>query len=427
MLMHYENSLDFARKQDEADPLKKYRDRFYIPQVNGKDCYYFTGNSLGLQPKSVRNFVEEELKAWEMLGVGGHFEGQPKPWVGYHKLSKEALARLAGGKPMEVVSMNSLTVNLHLLMVSFYKPTAQRYKIICEAGAFSSDQYMLESQLKFHGYDPDEALIELRPRQGEQTLRQEDIEKAIRSHGDSLALVLMGGVQYYTGQFFNLKAITKTTHEAGALAGFDLAHAFGNVSLSLHHWGVDFATWCSYKYLNSGPGNVSGIFVHERFAEAPELNRFAGWWGCHEAERFLMKKGFEAMPGADGWQLSNVNIIATAAHLASLEIFHEAGMEALRTKSLKLTGFMEFVINERSGEEGIFEIITPKNPEERGCQLSIFCHKNGKALFKALTAEGVVADWREPHVIRVAPVPLYNTFEDVYQFGEILKKALAKG
>lgn len=424
--MPYENSLSYARQLDQEDPLKDYRERFYIPQVNGKDSYYFTGNSLGLQPKTVRDYVEEELKGWETLGVEGHFEAHSKPWAEYHKFSKGALAKIVGAKPVEVVSMNSLTVNLHLLMVSFYQPTRDRYKIICEAGAFPSDQYMFESQLKFHGLDPNEALIELAPRAGEQTLRQEDIEKAISDCGDELALVLMGGVQYYTGQFFDLKAITKAGHAVGALVGFDLAHAFGNVPLQLHDWGVDFATWCSYKYLNSGPGNVSGIYVHERFADDERLNRFAGWWGHNESERFLMKKGFRAMPGADGWQLSNVNVISTAAHLASLEIFHEVGMEALRTKSLRLTGYMEFLINELSGDQNTFEIITPAEPKSRGCQLSIFCHQHGKALFQALTDEGVIADWREPNVIRVAPVPLYNTFEDVYHFARILKESLAK-
>jgi len=424
--MKFENSLSFAQKMDAEDPLRSYRDHFHIPQVNEKDSYYFTGNSLGLQPKSVRGFIEEELKGWETLGVEGHFDGHSKPWAHYHKFSKEALAKIVGAKPLEVVSMNNLTVNLHLLMVSFYRPTSTRYKIICEAGAFPSDQYMFESQLKFHGLNPDEALIEISPRDGEHTLRTEDILAEIKSTGDALALVLIGGVQYYTGQFFDLKTITSAGHEVGALVGFDLAHAFGNLPLSLHDWDVDFATWCSYKYLNSGPGNVSGVYVHERFAEDDSLNRFAGWWGHNESERFLMKKGFKPMPGADGWQLSNVNVISTAAHLASLEIFDEVGMDALRVKSLKLTGYMEFLVNELSGEDQVFEIITPSNPAERGCQLSIFCHKNGKLLFDALTQEGVISDWREPNVIRVAPVPLYNTFEDVYHFTRILRESLEK-
>ncbi len=422
--MNFENSLSFAQQLDSADPLKSYRDQFHIPQVNGKDSYYFTGNSLGLQPKTARSFIEEELKGWETLGVEGHFASNRRPWAEYHKFSKEAISRIVGAKPLEVVSMNNLTVNLHLLMVSFFKPTSTRYKIICEAGAFPSDQYMFETQLKFHNLNPDKALIELKPRAGEHTLRTEDILSKIEETGDELALVLIGGVQYYTGQFFDLKSITEAGHKAGAKVGFDLAHAFGNVPLALHDWGVDFATWCSYKYLNSGPGNVSGIYIHERFANDDSLDRFAGWWGHNESERFLMEKGFKPMAGADGWQLSNVNVIATAAHLASLEIFDKVGISALREKSLKLTGYMEFLINQLSGDDQVFEIITPSNPEERGCQLSIFCHKNGKALFDALTKEGVIADWREPNVIRVAPVPLYNTFEDVFHFARILRENL---
>ena len=425
--MSFENSLQFARTLDATDSLNACRDLFHIPQIHGRDSYYFTGNSLGLQPKTVRRFVEEELKSWEMLGVRGHFEVHSKPWAYYHKLSKEALGQLTGAKPMEVVSMNSLTVNLHLLMVSFYRPVGGRYKIICEAGAFPSDQYALESQLKFHDLNPKEALIMLAPRKGEQTLRLEDIIAAIEDTGEALALILMGGVQYYTGQFFDLKSIAEAGHKVGATVGFDLAHAIGNVPLSLHDWEVDFATWCSYKYLNSGPGNVSGIFVHEKYAASHNLNRFAGWWGHCESERFLMEKQFQPMKGADGWQLSNVNVIATAAHLASLEIYDHVGMEALRAKSLKLTAYMEFLINELNREhKGIFEIITPKSPEDRGCQLSVFCHKNGKKLFEALTEAGVIVDWREPNVIRVAPVPLYNTFEDVYQFGYTLQKIVQK-
>uniref|UniRef100_UPI00404750DF kynureninase n=1 Tax=Roseivirga sp. TaxID=1964215 RepID=UPI00404750DF len=392
--MNYQNDLAFAKAQDAQDPLKEYRAQFYIPQVNGKDSFYFTGNSLGLQPKTARKFVEEEMKNWETLGVEGHFAKVKRPWMNYHKFSKEALAKIVGAKPIEVVTMNNLTVNLHLLMVSFYKPTATRFKVICEAGAFPSDQYMFETQLKFHGLNPE------------------------------LALILIGGLQYYTGQLFDMKSITEAGHKVGAIVGFDLAHAAGNVPLQLHDWKVDFATWCSYKYLNSGPGNVSGVFVNEKYANDPSLNRFAGWWGHDEKERFLMKKGFQPMPGADGWQLSNVNVISTAAHLASLEIYDKVGMEALREKSLKLTGYLEFLMKELSKVADIFEILTPSNPEERGCQLSIFFHKDGRRLFDALSKAGVIADWREPNVIRVAPVPLYNTFEDIYQFAAILKDNL---
>ena len=422
--MTYENTLAYAQYLDKNDPLRDYRNRFHIPKVNGKDSYYFTGNSLGLQPKTARTYIEEEMKGWETLGVEGHFASSKRPWMEYHKFSKDALARIVGARPIEVVSMNNLSVNLHLLMVSFFKPTKTRYKIICEAGAFPSDQYMFETQLKFHGLNPDEALIELKPRTGEHTLRAEDILSKIAEVGDELALVLIGGVQYYTGQLFDMKAITKAGQKAGAKVGFDLAHAFGNVPLQLHDWNVDFATWCSYKYLNSGPGNVSGIFVHERYANDSSLDRFAGWWGHNEKERFKMKKGFQPMPGADGWQLSNVNVISTASHLAALELFDEVGIEKLRKKSLKLTGYLEFLIKDIAGDSGIFEIITPSDPEQRGCQLSIFFHKDGRRLFDALAAAGVIADWREPNVIRIAPVPLYNRYEDVYQFAHILKKNL---
>lgn len=422
--MNFENSLSFAQKLDADDPLRSYRDQFYIPQVNGKDCFYFTGNSLGLQPKSARSFVEQEMKDWEMFAVEGHFKDSKRPWMYYHKFLKDSLAKLVGAKPIEVVSMNQLTVNLHLLMVSFYRPTKSKFKIIAEAGAFPSDQYMFETQIKHHGLNPDETLIELKPRTGEHNLRTEDIFSAIEEAGDELALVFLSGVQYYTGQFFDIKSITEAGHKAGAYVGWDLAHAMGNLPLELHGWDVDFATWCSYKYLNSGPGNVSGIFVHERFANDKDLPRFAGWWGQDEGSRFQMTKGFDPMPGADGWQLSNVNVISSAAHLASLEIFDAVGMEALREKSLKLTGYMEFLVNQLSGEDNIFEVITPSDPESRGCQLSIFCHKNGKALFDALASEGVISDWREPNVIRVAPVPMYNTFEDVFHFARLLRESL---
>ncbi|MBK6266607.1 kynureninase [Marivirga sp. S37H4] len=428
----YENSREFAQKMDQQDPLKNYRNEFHIPVINGKQVIYYTGNSLGLQPKRTRSFIEKELKDWELFGVEGHFN--PKKdniWYHFHTYSKKSLSAIMGAKPEEVVSMNNLTVNLHLLMVSFYRPTAKKYKIIVEAGAFPSDQYVFESQLNWHAYhggnklfDPKEALVEIAPRKGERNLRTEDIIETIQKHSGELALVLIGGVQYYTGQFFNLKAITEAAHKAGAYAGFDLAHAAGNINLKLHDWDVDFATWCTYKYLNSGPGNVSGIYVHERFGNNPEIPRFAGWWGHSEQERFKMKKGFIPMEGADGWQLSNVNIIGGAAHIASLEIFAEAGMEALRKKSVLLTGYLEYLIKEVNKEEKIFELITPENPEERGCQLSLLTLKYGKALFDELMNRGILGDWREPDVIRLAPVPLYNTFEEQYQFSKILKESL---
>jgi kynureninase len=430
----FENSLAYAQKMDQDDPLKAFRDEFHIPIIDGQKVIYYTGNSLGLQPKRTRSYIEKELKDWEIFGVEGHFnKNKDNIWYHYHEYGKKTIAHIVGAKPMEVVPMNNLTVNLHLLMVSFYKPTKKRYKIIVEAGAFPSDQYVFETQLKWHAqhgdeqlFDPKEALVEVSPRAGENTLKTEDILQTIATHGDEVALVLFGGLQYYTGQFFDLASITKAAHEVGALAGFDLAHAAGNVPLKLHDWDVDFATWCSYKYMNSGPGNVSGIYVHERFANQPDLIRFAGWWGHDEQERFKMEKGFKPMPGADGWQLSNGNVLATAAHLASLSVFEETGMEALRKKSIQLTGYLEYLILELNKSEEVFELITPSNPEERGCQLSLFTLKYGKALFDELMKRGVIGDWREPDVIRLAPVPLYNTFEEQFRLSEILKESIQK-
>lgn len=422
--MKFENSLSFARKLDQQDPLRSFRSRFQLPRVNGKTALYFTGNSLGLQPKTTKNFVNEELEDWAKLGVEGHMHAR-RPWLYYHKFTKKALARLTGAKPAEVVAMNQLTVNLHLMLVSFYNPAKERFKILTEHGAFSSDQYAFESQLKFHGLDPEQALIELKPRPGETVLRTEDILEAIHTHGPQLALVIFGGVQYYTGQFFDLKKITEATHRAGAMAGFDLAHAIGNVPLNLHKNDVDFAVWCSYKYLNAGPGAIAGAFVHERHAKNAALPRFAGWWGHHEGERFQMKKGFQPMAGVDGWQVSNVPILQSAALLASLEIFEEAGIKNLRAKSELLTGYLEFILREIDPARQHFELLTPVNPKERGCQLSVFMKHDGKKIFRKLSAAGVIADWREPDVIRVAPVPLYNTFEDVWKLGEVLKKSLS--
>ncbi|MBT1701270.1 kynureninase [Fulvivirgaceae bacterium PWU4] len=419
--MKFENSSSFARKLDQQDPLRSFRSRFLLPRVNGKTALYFTGNSLGLQPKTTKNFVNEELEDWAKLGVEGHVHAR-RPWLYYHKFTKKALARLTGAKPSEVVAMNQLTVNLHLMLVSFYNPTKERFKILTEHGAFSSDQYAFETQLKFHGHDPEQALIELKPRPGETVLRTEDILEAITTHGPQLALVIFGGVQYYTGQFFDLKKITEAAHRAGAMAGFDLAHAIGNVPLNLHKDDVDFAVWCSYKYLNAGPGAIAGAFVHECHAKNAALPRFAGWWGHNEAERFQMKKGFQPIAGADGWQVSNVPILQSAALLASLEIFEEASIKNLRAKSELLTGYLEFILREIDPARQHFELLTPVNPKERGCQLSVFMKQNGKKIFRKLTAAGVIADWREPDVIRVAPVPLYNTFEDVWRLGDILRQ-----
>ena len=415
----------FAKEMDQHDQLAHFRDRFHFPKVNGQEAIYLCGNSLGLQPKSVKDYLDRELANWANLAVDGHFHGEDA-WYHVRKKSKPAIAEIVGAQEHEVVAMNNLSVNLHLLMVSFYQPTNERYKIIVEAGAFPSDQYMLETQIKFHGLDPLDVLIELKPREGELTLRTEDIVEEILKQGDCLSLVNMAGLQYYTGQLFDMKAITDTAHSVGALAGFDLAHAAGNVLLSLHDWDVDFATWCSYKYMNSGPGNVSGIFVHERFAERPDLPRFAGWWGHDEGERFKMEKGFIPMYGADGWQLANSNVLALAAHQASLDIFQEAGIANLRAKSEKLTAYLEFLILEISGESGVLEIITPKNPLERGCQLSLHIHRGGKAVFDEWYNQGVVGDWRNPNVIRLAPTPLYNSFLDVFRFAQILEHSLKK-
>jgi kynureninase len=419
--MKFENNIRFAKSLDRNDPLREFRTQFLIPKVSGKNAIYMIGNSLGLQPKKTKQFVGAELEDWAKLGGEGHLQAR-RPWLHYHKFSKKALSKIVGAKPSEVVAMNQLTVNLHLMMVSFYRPQGKRFKIIAEAGAFSSDQYAFETQIRFHGLNPDDALIELKPRENQVTLTTSDILSAIQEHGSSVALVILGGVQYYTGQFFDIPAITKAAHEVGAIAGFDLAHAVGNVPLNLHDNKVDFAVWCSYKYLNAGPGAIAGAYVHERFANA-SLPRFAGWWGHQEAARFDMKKGFQPIDGVDGWQVSNVPILQSAALLASLEIFQKASMKALRKKSIYLTGYLEFLLNEIDRNHTMFEILTPSNPKERGCQLSIFMKRNGKKVFNALTRAGIIVDWREPNVIRVAPVPLYNTFEEVFRFVEIFGKA----
>jgi kynureninase len=419
--MKYQNTLAFAKQLDRQDPLKSFRSKFHLPVINGKSTIYFTGNSLGLLPKSTKKYIDEELQDWKSLGVEGHLHSR-RPWLYYHKFAKKVLASLVGAKPLEVVAMNQLTVNLHLMLVSFYRPTTTRYKILTEADAFPSDQYAFESQLKFHKRNPDEALIELKPREGEVTLRTSDIIKAIEENASEIALVIFGGVQYYTGQFFDIKKITEAAHKAGAVAGFDLAHAVGNVPLQLHKHNVDFAVWCSYKYLNSGPGSVAGAFIHERHANDFTLPRFAGWWGHNEKERFQMKKGFQPMTGVDGWQLSNFPVLSGAAHLASLEIFQEAGIKSLRKKSELLTGYLEFLLKQLEGYGKTFHILTPASPSERGCQLSIFVSKNGKKVFNYLLKNNVIADWREPGVIRVAPVPLYNTFEEVFRFADLFKK-----
>jgi len=411
--MIFKNELAFARKLDRADPLRSFRKNFLLPKG-----IYFTGNSLGLQPKTTRSFVTTELDDWATLGVEGHLHSK-RPWLYYHKFTKKSLAKLTGAKPQEVVAMNQLTVNLHLMLVSFYKPSGGRFKIITEAGAFSSDQYAFESHIRLHGLRPEVALVEIEPRPNEYALRTEDIIKVIKQNADQLSLVIFGGVQYYTGQFFDIQAITKAAHDAGAYAGFDLAHAIGNVRLSLHNDDVDFAVWCSYKYLNGGPGGVAVAFIHEKHFDNKDLPRLSGWWGHKEDERFQMKKGFIPMQGIDAWQLSNFPVLSGAAHLASLEIFDKVGMKKLRKKSELLTGYAEFLLKEIN--DGSFSIITPP---DRGCQLSILMKTNGQKVFDRLTKAGVLADWREPDVIRIAPVPLYNTFEEVWRFGQIFKNSL---
>ena len=407
---------------DAQDPLAKFRAQFHIPQHEGRDCIYFCGNSLGLQPKAVEGAMAQELADWKNLGVEGHFHGK-HPWMPYHEFVAENAAYVVGAKASEVVMMNGLTANLHLMMVSFYRPAKARYKILIEYTPFPSDIYAVQSQAKFHGFDPDDAIIEMKPRDGEHTLRQEDIEEVIAREGQSIALILIGGVHYYTGQFFDIARITEAGHKQGCMVGFDLAHAAGNVLLKLHDWNVDFACWCSYKYLNSGPGAVAGAFVHERHAKSFELPRFAGWWGNDKSVRFKMGPQFQPMAGAEGWQLSNPPIFALAPARVSLDIFREAGMENLRAKSTQLTGYLEFLLH--SLKLASLRIMTPANDAERGCQLSITVQGNGRKAFEALQKAGVVCDWREPDCIRVAPVPLYNSFTDVYRFVEIFKGAAA--
>ena len=416
-----ENTLQYAQEQDRNDPLQTYRDQFFIPQVNGKPAVYFTGNSLGLQPKTTGAYIQQELNDWAQLGVEGHFHAK-HPWLSYHEIFPEKLAPIVGALPAEIVVMNQLTVNLHLLMATFYHPGKERYKIICEAKAFPSDQYALESQVRWHGLNPEDAIVEVAPRAGEHTIRTEDILQAIQDNHAAVALVMFGGVNYYSGQVFDMGTITKAAHEAGAYCGFDLAHAAGNIKLDLHAWGADFACWCSYKYMNSGPGGVSGVFIHEKHITNTNLPRLAGWWGYEKKTRFLMDKGFKPIPTAEGWQLSNAPVLSMAAHKASVDIFAAAGMDNLIAKANKLFEYLIYIIDEinrRAGTQAI-EIITPRGAGEHGCQVSMLMQKDGKKIFQALMDNGVIADWREPNVIRIAPVPLYNNFEDIFRFGEIV-------
>ena len=423
--MTFQNTLSFAQRLDENDPLKAFRKKFLFPQHNGKDCIYFTGNSLGLQPKNAADEINIILNDWATLAVEGHFKASI-PWMHYHDQLTTLLSKIVGCLPNEVVVMNTLTVNLHLMMISFYRPTKQRYKIICETKAFPSDQYAFESQVRYHGFDPEDAIIEVKPRKGEHTLRTEDILATIEKHKNETALMLFSGINYYTGQFFNIQSITQAAHNAGAYAGFDLAHAAGNVELKLHDWNVDFACWCSYKYLNSGPGAVAGVYIHERFATDKNFPRFAGWWGNEKVTRFKMEKNFDAIASAEGWQLSTPPALLLAAHKASLDIFEEAGIENLHAKRKTLTAYLHFILNciNQKTNKKIIEVITPANEEEHGCQVSMLMQKNGNKIFDALSNEGVITDWREPNVIRAAPVSLYNSYEDVWRFGNIIEKML---
>ena len=417
------NYLDQARELDAQDALATFRERFHFPQFEGRPVLYFTGNSLGLQPTTVQQIVDEELADWRTFGVEGHMRSR-RPWFSYHQQFKEPLARLVGGLPHEVVAMNALTVNLHLMMVSFYRPTPTRNKVLIVGYEFPSDRYAVESQIRFHGYDPADCLVEIHPEEGSEELTDEQLSSAILGLGDSLALVHFSGVHYYTGQFFNLPMIVREAHAMGAFVGFDLAHAIGNVELQLHDWDADYAVWCSYKYLNSGPGGVGGAFVHERFADDASLPRLAGWWGNDEATRFTMPHAFEHSYGADGWQLSNAPVMNMAAHKASLDIFMEAGMDRISAKRESLTGFAERIIDDIIAHHEGIRILTPRDPSRRGAQLSIHFEEHGKTIFDALNKRGVVADWRNPSVIRIAPAPLYNTFEDVAQLGMLLEKIL---
>ena len=415
--MEFENTINYAREMDCHDPLKGFRNKFFIPEQNGAPMIYFTGNSLGLQPKSTRDYILQELEDWKNLGVEGHFQGK-NPWFYYHHFLNDKMAKIVGAKESEVVAMNTLSTNLNILMVSFYRPKGIRKKILIEQNAFPSDLYAVQQQIIFHGGDPKTDLIQVKADEKDYISTQKFLD-AIEAHKDSLALIMVGGVNYYTGQFFDIKTITAAAHKVGAIAGWDLAHAAGNVALSLHEWDVDFAAWCSYKYLNAGPGGVSGVFVHEKHGNNPELPRFGGWWGNDEKTRFSIPKVFVPQEGAAGWQMSNAQILPMAAFWASLAIFEEASMEALHKKSSLLTGYLVYLLKSIPQ----IDILTPLNENERGCQLSLTTSSDkGRGLFEYLQRNNIIADWREPNVIRVAPVPLYNTFEDVWRFVTTIKE-----
>jgi kynureninase len=429
--MRFENKISFSKQLDASDPLRDFRNKFIIPEQNGEQQIYFLGNSLGLQPKSASNYIQQILSDWASLGVEAFLHAK-EPWINYHDKLIHPLSKIVGALPHEVVVMNQLTVNLHMMLVSFYQPGEKRYKIICEAKAFPSDQYAFETHVRNkaclpggQAFDPANAIIEVAPKNGEYTLRTEDIISTIEKHGDEIALVLFGGINYYSGQFFDLEKIAKAAKAVGSKVGFDLAHAAGNVEMHLHDWDVDFACWCTYKYLNSGPGAIGGAFIHEKHHNK-NLPRFAGWWGYDKPTRFKMEKGFKAMPGAEGWQLSTPGMFLYAAHRAALEIFEEAGWENILAKQKLLTGYLWFLLDEinNTSSKRIIEFITPRNEKERGCQVSMLMLENGKEIYNELMAKGIFADWREPNVIRIAPVPLYNSFEEVWVFADKLKKMI---
>ena len=417
----FENTIEFAKILDIDDPLKDFREKFLIPSINGKEQVYFLGNSLGLQSKNIKEEINKILDQWARSGVEGFFIGKDR-WLDYHDQLTKPLSGIVGAKPDEITVMNQLTVNLHLMMVSFYQPKGKRNKILFEAKAFPSDQYMLETHIRSRGLDPDQVLIEVAPRDGEHVIRNEDITDIIDEHRDELALTLLSGVSYYTGQVYDIKVITEAAHRVGAIAGFDLAHAAGNISLQLHDWNVDFACWCSYKYLNSGPGAMGGVFIHERFHDDKSISRFGGWWGYDKDTRFKMEKGFKPIPTAEGWQISTPSILLYASQKAALQIFEQAGWKELQAKQQTLNNYLWLVLDELNGslEKKVIEFITPKNSEVISCQVSMLMLKRGKEIFEELGRQGVMVDWREPNVIRMAPVPLYNTFEEVWRFGNII-------
>ncbi|MDT0646139.1 kynureninase [Zunongwangia sp. F260] len=422
--MQFKNNREFALKLDAEDDLAKYREQFIFPEVDGKEVVYFVGNSLGLQPRSAKKYVDEVMQDWAELAVEGHFKAE-KSWWDYHERFSEKLSKVVGAKPSEITVMNTLTVNLHLLMVSFYRPSGKRCKIICEEKAFPSDQYMLASQVRFHGFDPSEVIVEVKKREGENNFRTEDVLQTIGEVGEECALILIGGVNYYSGQVFDMKEITKAGHDIGAFVGWDLAHAAGNVELKLNDWNVDFAAWCSYKYMNSGPGNASGCYINEKYHNRKDLPRFEGWWGHNKKRRFLMEPEFQPEPDANAWQISNAPVLALAPYLASLEMFDEVGMPALIQKRNKIVAYLEFVLREIDKEvESSFEIITPSDQAERGTQISVFLHGEGKEIFNYLMKNGVFVDWREPNVIRLAPAPFYCSFLDIFRFGQVLKQGI---